>query len=782
METARVDITYRPLRIGFALCSNDIASYRKVIRLCSTFWGGLYNPILDVNIPESAKLIEVFRPDFLVPVGDDPAIAAFIARYPHLINPLFPQQLFFAPSHGREGQARLLDMQNLIVHHRDSAGWKTIVNAGFRFLRWADDDPLADVFLSQFGGYPEPKEIGLDYDQIVSQMTTAVDVHVRPNAILPPIILDHPGIAYLNRHTLEPYYKSNAGWIYHGLYLGNASNCADLINFWNLRACGINLRFLDLAHRDRLAEFQSLYIERLRTRLSGLDEIHRKPAIWSRDEFSEQAKLIAVQDGYILCLLGEGSWNGLNIRPQTMHFGKESSLGVLGGSPARPRIRFALKDKPFSGDTRFYQQHLVASVSINGWRADGANYTFQPPYIPELNEFAARAMHHDFGALRLEKDSVGVVIDAADPDISLEALSTSSLIEEIFNLGGFRATPSSSGLITRQLITRMGGVDGARAFKIPGVRKLLRTYAPNQSFTRKGALQLIGQTDKETHASFADHENLYIEPRDHGTKLTSQMAFSHLVEKGLFRIGSDIKCPACALISWTALDALEQKAVCPFCGNSFDATRQLVEGEFAYRRSGVLGLEKNAMGAVPVALLLQQLSVNLMASLSDCIFGVSYDLIPTSATAGFPKCETDFCVLLATPHSDRTSIIIGECKDIGGKIDMNDIGNLRHIAAALPNNRFDVFILLAKLGPFSPDEISLAKSINAESGMRRVIMLTARELEPYYLFEKTNIELGLNLHGHTAENLANATHEIYFARLTTAASEGVLVADELIKS
>jgi hypothetical protein len=781
METARVDITYRPLRIGFALISSDLVSFRKVVRLCSAFWGGLYNPIIAADMPESAKLVEVFRPDFLVPIGDDPAIAAFIARFPHLINPLFPQQLFFAPSHGREGQARLLDMQNLIVHHQDSAEWKALVNAGFRFPRWALDDPLADAFLAQFGGFPNPTEIGLDYDKFVSQATTAIDIDVKPNAILPPIILDHPSIAYLNRHGLEPHYNSNASWIYHGLYLGDASNSADLINFWNLRACGMQLHFLDLTHRDRLAEFQSLFIERLRARLSGLDEFHRKPAIWSRDEFGEQAKELAGQDGYILCSLGEGSWNGLNIHPQIMHFGKESSLGVLGGSPAHTRIRFALKDKPFSGETRFYQQHLVASVSLIGGRTDGANYTFQPPYIPELNEFAARAMHYDYSALRLERDGVGVVIDAADHDISLEALSSSSLIEQIFDLGGFLAKPSSSGLITRQLITRMGGLDGARAFKIPGVRKLLKTYDPNQSFTRNGALQLIGQTDEETNARFADHQNLYIEPRDHGTKLTKQMVFSHLVEKGLFRMGANLKCPSCALASWTALDALRQQMVCPLCGNAFDATRQLVDGQCAYRRSGILGHEKNAMGAVPVALLLQQLSVNL-GSFGGSIFGTSYDLTPKNGAEGLPKCETDFCVLTKTTHSDKTSVIIGECKDVGKKIDKNDIDNLKQVADALPDSRFDVFVLLAKLAPFTPDEILLAQSLNSEPYQRRVIMLTQRELEPYHLFEKTNIELGLDLDGQTAENLVNATHEIYFAGSTTTASGEALVSDEPIKS
>lgn len=763
METARVDVVYRPLRIGFALNSSDRTSFRKVVRLCNAFWGGRYNPILAVDQPEATELVEVFRPDFLIPVGDDPSIAAFVAKFPYLINPLLSDELFIPASRGRDGQARLLDIYNLIVHLREAADWKRLLDDGFRVPSWATDDPLADAFLAQFGGFPDPTEIGLDYAEIISQITKAIETPIAPDGPVPPDILDHPGISHLGRFGLEPHYTSNANWIFPGLYAGDTSNSADLINFWNLRACGIDLLFVDLAHRDRTAALQSLYVERLRARLLGQEAFRLQPAVWSREEISEQAREASGEGDFSVCPIGEASWNGLNIRPQRMHYGEESSLGVLGGSLTRPRVRFALKEKPFSGNIWFHQQHLVASISLIGRRSDGADYTFLPPCIPELNEFAARAMHHNYSGLRLERESVGVVIDATDHDIGLDALSVPALIEQIFGLGGFSAKPSSSGLVTRQLVTRMGGVDGARAFKIPGVRKLLKTHGPNSSFTRRAALQLIGSTDPETGSKFADHRRLYIEPRHHGTDLTPTMVFSHLVEKGLFRIGTDLKCPACALTSWTALDSLHQQSTCPLCGNVFDATRQLVEGEYTYRRSRILGLEKNTQGAVPVVLLLQQLFLNLMRSRSDGIFGVSHDLVPKDAVAGLPTCETDFCIFTPTPRVDRTSILIGECKDAGGTIDTKDIDHLRQVADALPQNRFDVFIVLAKLAPFSADEIALARALNSKPWMRRVIMLTARELEPYHLFERTNAELSLDFRCSTAEDLANATHDIYFA-------------------
>jgi hypothetical protein len=131
---------------------------------------------------------------------------------------------------------------------------------------------------------------------------------------------------------------------------------------------------------------------------------------------------------------------------------------------------------------------------------------------------------------------------------------------------------SDGGLIARQLIAQLGGVDRARAFKIPGVRRLLKTYSPTAPFTKKSAVQLIGCEDPDNpDASFKDHENLYIEPRHGDTKLTPAAVFAFLVEKGLFRIGAELQCPNCRLASWTALDVLKQRVVCELCGHEFDA-------------------------------------------------------------------------------------------------------------------------------------------------------------------------------------------------------------------
>jgi hypothetical protein len=245
--------------------------------------------------------------------------------------------------------------------------------------------------------------------------------------------------------------------------------------------------------------------------------------------------------------------------------------------------------------------------------------------------------------------------------------------------------------------------------------------------------------------------------------LQPDSVFAYLVEKGLFRIGAELTCPTCRMASWTALDALKQRVVCDMCGHEHDATRQLVNGQWHYRRSGLLGAEKNAQGAVPVALTLQQLETNLHGALHEGIYSPSLELAPKDGK-DLPTCEIDFLWVIPRPYPRKTVVILGECKDQGPirlKEFENDIDNLRRVADALPRKRFKIFVLLAKLSPFTPDEIERAKTLNDKYRLR-VILLTARELEPYHIYERIKSEFDIQGYGGTPEDLALATAQMYF--------------------
>ena len=760
MDTSRINIVYRPLRIAWSINSANRNAMQRALRLSHALWGGRFNPIVFADRPEEARaLVEVFRADFIFSLGDEPEVTAFRASFPHLITPFFGDELFIDPQ-GDSPRAQVLDVQNALSYWSTKPDWTAAREHGFRRVRWDAADPLADALLAQHGDYPTVAEVGVDYDGLLFQATMAIELRIGLNAPIDPETYRHFGVGSLSRFALHRHYSVRAGgWNQPGFFVGEATNIDDIVTFWNLRAADVAISFVDVNHIARYEHVVPIVKQDYQARIANSPVYHHDGlAIWSREGLHFEAGRAALgTDVNTNCRVSPGLWNGLNVVPPMMSFGEASSMGVFGQTRGKPTISFTLNEKPFDSNSWFYNQHLVASLQIYG--SPDELHTFKPPYVPELNETIARSMYGQYDALRLEPERFGIVIDANDHDLTIRAMPVTELIENIFGLSSIDAKPSGSGLITRQLITRLGGVDGARAFKIPGVRRLLKTYGPNAAFSKHAALQAIGQTNPATGGRFSDHARLFIEPRPSSTDLTPQMVFEHLVEKGLFRIGVELTCPSCSLPSWIALDNLQQRNTCELCGNNHDSTRQLVSTDFKYRRTGILGLERNTQGAVPVALVLQQLSNNLHG-FGGLVLAPSYNLVRRPGV-DLPVCETDIVGIYSRTYPDKASFIIGECKDEGDRINQQDIDNLRRIADAIPITRFETFIVLARLSPFSDAEIALARTLN-EAFRQRVILLSARELEPYRIYERTNRDTGLDLRGGSLQDLARSTVRLYF--------------------
>ena len=65
------------------------------MKLSHSLWGGRFNPIVFGDRPDEAHdLVELYRADMIVPMGDSPEVVGFPGRYPHLRPPYIPDQLF----------------------------------------------------------------------------------------------------------------------------------------------------------------------------------------------------------------------------------------------------------------------------------------------------------------------------------------------------------------------------------------------------------------------------------------------------------------------------------------------------------------------------------------------------------------------------------------------------------------------------------------------------------------------------------------------------------------
>lgn len=765
MDTLRVDINYRPLRIGWAIRAGDFDAYRKAVRYSCALWGGRFNPIIVIDREEEAsRLIDLFRVDIIIPIGEMDQVQNFPKKYPYLINPFFHDSIFTKGSEHSPPSANVLDIKNALIHLRDKPEWKPIMDKGVRLFTWQQDDPLADVLLTQLGGYPEVEDVGTDYKQLLLEISEGTDSALDPAAKIPVDVIDYPGITYLSRHGLNRHYSPESGWSSPGFFVGSAANLDDLICHWNLRACDIPLWFVDPMHLGRYVDLIPSWEKVMREKVANYrHEWDRTVAVWTQQEDLDGACKPFGDGKFLRCRVSDATWNGRNVRAPTMHFGHASALGVMGGDGGKPKVSFALPEKPFHGGMWFHQQHLVASVSLIGGLYGDEQHTFHAPYLPELNEFYARTMHFHYDKLRVEPERIGLVIDAADHDSFLYALPVGALMERVFEMAGYEAKLSSAGLITRQLIARLGGIHGASVFKIPGVRRLLKTHGPGASFTKRAALQLIGSKDPDRpDTKFSDFENLYIETRPRGEKLKQDAVFGYLVEKGLFRIGAELTCPSCRMSSWTGLDSLKQQVVCDLCGHTRDASRQLTDqNEWHFRRSGVLGAEKNAQGAVPVTLTLDLLGEELRSGLQDGAYTPSLNLTPKDGSAGTLS-EVDFVWVIPRAYPRKTVVILGESKD-QGPITAQDITNLKVIADALPRKRFKTFVVLSQLAPFSSEVIEQAKTLN-DRYRRRAILLSARELELDHIRRLTKRKDVPLVSGVSPEDMADATAQMYFVK------------------
>jgi hypothetical protein len=171
----------------------------------------------------------------------------------------------------------------------------------------------------------------------------------------------------------------------------------------------------------------------------------------------------------------------------------------------------------------------------------------------------------------------------------------------------------------------------------------------------------------------------------------------------------------------------------------------------------LFGREDHQQGAIPVALTLQQMDTVL--SWGTPLFVTSMTI--ESNTQAFRPCETDLVVVSEKGLYDhRLGIAIGECKG-RGEITEQDVRNLTQVADAFPKDRIMPFIIFSKTAPFTVDEIARCRAAQP-AGRKSLILLSDRELEPYFVYERATKEFVIRSTAVSLQDLANTTHELYF--------------------
>ncbi|HET9366387.1 MAG TPA: hypothetical protein VFP71_15380, partial [Candidatus Angelobacter sp.] len=452
-------------------------------------------------------------------------------------------------------------------------------------------------------------------------------------------------------------------------------------------------------------------------------------------------------------------WQGYSLQPPLMHFGDKSILAAISTESDLPNYSFQLPDKPFVDEDDFHTQHLAVSVRPPLFRPKKLGTTFFAPFLPELNDFYRRNATFPGTGVRVEVRGLGIVTEADVSTLTVTGFRTQELISRVFSVFGFKAEISHAGRFATRLIEQMGGIQGCRVFKIRGVRRLIEQYSPLKSFTKSAAIQLIRDINPVTKVSnFGKYESLFIKYRE-TPKLTPELVFNYLAEKDVFRVGLALKCPSCELDFWVPLDDAKTEIQCEYCGNRFNIMPYLHDRDWAYRRSGLFGRDDHQQGSIPVALTIQQLETILHGSLRSTIFVGGQQIKMMGPPS--KECEVDFVALVQDVHG-RIQIAFGECKTGHYGITAQDVGNLSVLADAFPRERVQPFIVFSKTSPFTEAEIELCRKAQGKAWEQRVILLSDRELEPYYAYEDAANEFEVKPSASSLDMMAMATQTIYF--------------------
>jgi hypothetical protein len=772
MANLSLTLRYRPVRIGWCVRHGNWDDLRTALRVTHIFWGGKFNPIIPVGTTTAKQLVRQFRVDVLFSINGSSEAVEFTKASQALPWPLLENELVFGyrtpnfldishPLTKIARELKLLDRAN----RSEEAPPQGFESSNYVAVRWDDDDPLADILLATFGGIPTPDQTGgRDYEQFFLTHIGALPYKAQKGEALPAELIYRSSIADVS--AVELTWDRVPARSMMGFYAGNVSEFEDVVNYWNLQASDLNVIFLDPSHAERMKQIRNAHAgdilkryEADRQQVRGYASVgwdDDKIPIWSRSQGVVAALGFSKEDVPHYREI-EGVAIGVEVKPPLHFFQRKAMLGSVADRYGRPTLSFQLPEKPFE-PPEFSDEHFIVSLTAPSEDPDEWS-TFWTPYIPSLNPWYGRQLLFGGRDARVEINGIGIVSPVTSENLTVTSLKKIELAKKLFESAGIDATPSDPGRIAARLISQLGGLSGCRVLKIAGVRNLIREYGPLQEFTRTQAISLIGNADPQTHRPrFEEYENLFIEERDFSKKLKPEDAFIYLLSHSVFRVGMTLKCTICELPFWISLDDASTEVTCEMCGGRFNLLRQLkTRGDWRYRRSGIFGSDNHQEGSIPVALTLHQLQAQFLSIRGRSLFLPNMKLEPASAK--IPPCETD--IFIAIQEGEDTLLAIGECKDAGGSISKDDATKMAAVADALSASGLHCYIIFSKTSAFTADDVENCRLAN-KPGRTRVIMLSDRELEPHRLYEKTSEDFEIRRHGTTMQDMAIATHDIFF--------------------
>ncbi|HAE36767.1 TPA: hypothetical protein DCX66_03630 [Candidatus Nomurabacteria bacterium] len=731
MAITSVVTKYKPLKIGFLVREGELDDILEVARINSFLVGGTHNLIIPINESNNEEIIKIIVNsdiDILHPIITTPALSEILKNLPYFKTPHnFSDEMWEEDWRAdKKNEFIYLDVFHTIKLKNEKyfRGTPKKEKSNVAYISWEDEDILKNWLLLSFGTFKSNYNLKKLFEKGFVNGLRAIDVKILPQGKIPQIISKKITPRVFSTIDLKSY--GNIG-LNAGIYIGDENNFDDLATFWNLRAIGTRLIFCPILNYERAKDYLQAEITAM---TQGDDDTIFNASIYylssrNKEEIEPFEKLFTVARPLMLRPISKDTifsyFDDLPIDYLNWEFSQtivENENGGIITTVNLPKKKFIFDD---SDDIHIQKQSF--GVFIDELGKIDSSYFLNPPNIKSLNEFYSREMCFDPWKIRVGKEGVTAIIDTEEKYIKLRPLEQGLIIQKLFEDLGVYNKLSQAGLLSQKIINKLSSIEGARVFKIGGVRELFERLSSTTSLPNSTILDIIKQKNNGVDG-FEKHKNLFIESREE-KQLKPRMVFDFLLKMGFLRAGLELYCKSCNLKNWLNLKAIDDNWECEYCGNknltSIDLTNR---GDWRFRKSGLFAKDNNQEGSIPVILTLLYFQRIISGSfLSSPSLKLNFDK---------KEVEIDFCIVQYKQHQgNKIEVAIGECKSAGGVITQGDCDNLKNVANKLREKGYDVYIIFSKTADrFLLEEIELFKKLNVEK--YKLIILTNKEIEPYH--------------------------------------------------
>jgi hypothetical protein len=741
MSNVTVNLRLRPIRFAFLVRPDDAKRTLDIFRINTCLWGGKYNPVIPFfrRVPpwwerrgytfENAKQIingylDFFEPDFIVEAEKGLADGlGFDSKRVLKLTDLLE----------REGE-RDRDKYGFSVYDL----YEDLYRREFQFERRhnhnivhlkAKDPSFQNFVACIFGDFPSQRQ--LKYFELAFK--DAFD----------PVSID------LDADVLSKLYKSGytsalrIGYEklkvdYHNhkdptLFIINAHEPKDLIDFWNLRAIHRNVLAIPMQWLKELSPFCKKFILDNYRPLPGnpYGVMIQPTSMFSRSipegdiEEIYNSYLRVDKDGAnVLQTWYPPIWREPpEIVVRTMRPTLEaSSKGIdIPIDENKPEIRFDPLFPEFSSEHG--NQYRWANVArLSGWTLQDRIATIFPcnyrnPSYPKFR----------LGREYLLPTTEGLVFFPKYRNLfeRWELTDGTTALNTWFNENKITAIPSDAGRTTQQIIQTLGGFRGVGCLAHKGIIELLNEVS-RKPVTRSAHFQ-----------EFQNKINNVV-----AKDIWQNRSFETLVKRKAVELGLELRCSRCGSWSWYSVKQLDYTLTCDLCLKQFDfpiiSPNDSRHSRWAYRLIGPFALPDYANGGYAAAL-----SIRFF---SDVVGGMDKSEVTWSSgqeltLASGKKSEADFILwnqrkrLFGTDYP--TEIVFGEAKSFGkDAFKDDDVAKMKLLAESFPFSVI-VFATLKEAEELSLKEIKRIRKMaqwgreydrERKQSRAPVIMLTGTEL------------------------------------------------------